>query len=187
MSGFDDDFGELVGGGEPAGEQVVEDPAAEFLAREQEQLGELETELAPLAVSPQKSPVVIVEKPLVREEPAVIKERRAKQTELLRKKDEEEENARNRLRDQAAQELADWYAHNSIQVEKLREANREAMENTDKTFVAQMEPILPGTEWDRVSKLCDFNPKTSKNVADVSRMRSIILQLKQGPANNVPA
>ena len=40
----------------------------------------------------------------------------------------------------------------------------------------------------RVSKLCDFNPKTSKNVADVSRMRSIILQLKQGPAaNNVSA
>lgn len=49
MSGFDDDFGELVGGGGPAGDQVVEDPAAEFLAREQEQLGELETELAPLA------------------------------------------------------------------------------------------------------------------------------------------
>ena len=49
MSGFDDDFGELVGGGGPAGDQVLEDPAAEFLAREQEQLGELETELAPLA------------------------------------------------------------------------------------------------------------------------------------------
>ena len=49
MSGFDDDFGEQVGGGGPAGDQVVEDPAAEFLAREQEQLGELETELAPLA------------------------------------------------------------------------------------------------------------------------------------------
>ena len=49
MSGFDDDFGELVGGGGPAGDQVVEDPAAEFLAREQEQLGELETELALLA------------------------------------------------------------------------------------------------------------------------------------------
>ena len=91
---------------------------------------------------------MIPERP-VREEPAVIKEWREKQTELLRAKDEEEEKARSRLRDQAAQELADWYAQNSIQVEKLREANREAMENTDKTFVAQMEPILPGTEWDR--------------------------------------
>ena len=99
------------------------------------------------AVSPQKSPVVAVK---VREEPAVIKEWREKQMELLRKKDEEEENARNRLRDQAAQELSDWYAQNTIQVEKLRETNRQAMENTDKTFVAQMEPIKPGTEWDRL-------------------------------------
>ena len=44
MSGFDDDFGEMVGGKEEAGD-LTEDPAAEFLAREQEQLGELETEL----------------------------------------------------------------------------------------------------------------------------------------------
>ena len=99
-------------------------------------------------MSPQKSPVVAVK---VREEPAVIKEWREKQMELLRKKDEEEENARNRLRDQAAQELSDWYAQNTIQVEKLRETNRQAMENTDKTFVAQMEPIKPGTEWDRLA------------------------------------
>ena len=48
MSGFDDDFGEMVGGGGGGGEDVP-DPALEFLAREQEQLGELETELAPLA------------------------------------------------------------------------------------------------------------------------------------------
>ena len=98
------------------------------------------------AASPQKSPVVAVK---VREEPAVIKEWREKQMELLRKKDEEEENARNRLRDEAAKELSDWYAQNTIQVEKLRETNRQAMDNTDKTFVAQMEPIKPGTEWDR--------------------------------------
>ena len=97
-------------------------------------------------MSPQKSPVVAVK---VREEPAVIKEWREKQMELLRKKDEEEENARNRLRDEAARELSDWYAQNTIQVEKLREANRQAMDNTDKSFVAQMEPIKPGTEWDR--------------------------------------
>ena len=36
-------------------------------------------------------------------------------------------------------------------------------------------------EWDRVSKLCDFNPKANKNTKDVSRMRSILLQLKQQP------
>ena len=33
---------------------------------------------------------------------------REQQAELIRRKDEAEENARNLLRDQAAQELADW-------------------------------------------------------------------------------
>ena len=36
-------------------------------------------------------------------EPEVIKQWRERQMEMLRKKDEEEENARNRLKDQAAQ------------------------------------------------------------------------------------
>ena len=54
MSGFDDDFGEMVGGkneggAAPAVDDVIEDPAAEFLAREQEQLGDLETEIGPLS------------------------------------------------------------------------------------------------------------------------------------------
>ena len=48
MSGFDDDFGEMVGGKEETGD-LTEDPAAEFLAREQEELGDLETEIGPLS------------------------------------------------------------------------------------------------------------------------------------------
>ena len=39
--------------------------------------------------------------------------------------------------------------------------------------------LVPGTEWERVAKLCDFNPKTARNTKDVSRLRSVILQLKQ--------
>merc|ERR1712025_1117759 len=136
------------------------DPAADFLAREQEQLGELEVDIGTLAVSPHKSPVPFMEKK-IKEEPEVIKQWREKQ---------------------AAKELAAWYEQNAIQLEKLRATNREAMINANKTFVAELEPVEPGTEWDRVAKLCDFNPKSAKNVKDVSRMRSIILQLKQGPA-----
>merc|ERR1712110_713584 len=192
-----DDFGEMVGGkggGDQAPGDLVtneerasdlltnEDPAAEFLAREQEELGDLETEIGPLSVSPPKTAPLPAVTKKVREEPEVIKQWRERQMEMLRKKDEEEENARNRLKDQAAQELSDWYAANSIQLEKLRTSNRAAMENMDRTFVSQMEPLQPGTEWERVSKLCDFNPKTTKTVKDVSRMRSIILQLKSGPA-----
>ena len=58
MSGFEDDFGEMVGGkgSDDQGpgdlltsEDTNEDPAAEFLAREQEELGDLETEIGPLS------------------------------------------------------------------------------------------------------------------------------------------
>ena len=64
MAGFEDDFGEMVGGkggGDQAPGDLVtneerasdlltnEDPAAEFLAREQEELGDLETEIGPLS------------------------------------------------------------------------------------------------------------------------------------------
>lgn len=53
--------------------------------------------------------------------------------------------------------------------------------NAEKEFVAETDAIEPGTEWERIAKLCDFNPKSSKTSRDVSRMRSIILQLKQNP------
>lgn len=50
--------------------------------------------------------------------------------------------------------------------------------------MAETAEIEPGTEWERIAKLCDFNPKSSKSSRDVSRMRSIILQLKQTPLTN---
>lgn len=56
--------------------------------------------------------------------------------------------------------------------------------NAEKQFVAETADIEPGTEWERIAKLCDFNPKSSKSSRDVSRMRSIILQLKQTPLTN---
>ena len=47
--------------------------------------------------------------------------------------------------------------------------------------------LVPGTEWERVAKLCDFNPKTARNTKDVGRMRSVILQLKQeGSSPSMP-
>ncbi|KPP69586.1 clathrin light chain A-like [Scleropages formosus] len=39
----------------------------------------------------------------------------------------------------------------------------------------------PGTEWERVARLCDFNPKSTKQAKDVSRMRSVLISLKQTP------
>ena len=69
------------------------------------------------------------------------------------------------------------YKKYNEQLTKTKGDNR----NSEKTFVAEMDPIAPGTEWDRVTKLCEFNAKNSRNSKDMTRMRSILLQLKQNP------
>ena len=35
----------------------------------------------------------------------------------------------------------------------MRAGNREAMINNDKKFVAELEPVEPGTEWDRLVEM----------------------------------
>lgn len=68
--------------------------------------------------------------------------------------------------------------------------NKVISHNTVKTFFRADEEAFvadrddsstPGHDWERVCRNCDFNPKGTKNTKDVSRMRSIFLQLKQTP------
>lgn len=59
--------------------------------------------------------------------------------------------------------------------------------NAEKQFVAEADEVEPGTEWERIAKLCEFNPKSSRTSKDVSRLRSIILQLKQTPPTPINA
>eukprot|EP00090_Calanus_glacialis_P042683 TRINITY_DN7567_c0_g1_i2.p1 TRINITY_DN7567_c0_g1~~TRINITY_DN7567_c0_g1_i2.p1 ORF type:complete len:212 (-),score=62.73 TRINITY_DN7567_c0_g1_i2:131-706(-) len=191
MSGFEDDFGEMVESAptlddvvdllEPTPVEHTEDTVGELLTQEDVEVKE--TEIETVAELPEEIPIVTVELK-EKEEPQVIKEWREKQIEHLKAKDEEEEIAKTDLKAQAAKELEDWYAQNEISLEKLRATNRESMNSEEKPFVAEMEPVEPGTEWERVAKLCDFNPATAKNVKDVSRLRSMILQLKQGPVTD---
>ena len=112
-----------------------------------------------------------------KEEPEKIKKWREEQKTRLEEKDREEEIKKEELRHIATKELQDWYKHHEEQIAKTKAANR----NAEKQFVAEDNEIEPGTEWERIAKLCDFNPKASKGSKDVSRMRSIILQLKQSP------
>jgi len=95
----------------------------------------------------------------------------------LEEKDREEEKKKDELREQAKKELEDWYKHHEEAIAKTKSSNR----NAEKQFVAETDEIEPGTEWERIAKLCDFNPKSAKSSRDVSRLRSIILQLKQNP------
>ncbi|XP_055619578.1 clathrin light chain isoform X2 [Toxorhynchites rutilus septentrionalis] len=113
----------------------------------------------------------------VTEEPERIRKWREDQKARLEEKDREEERKKEELREQARKELEDWYKHHDETISKTKAANR----NAEKQFVAETDEIEPGTEWERIAKLCDFNPKTNKSSKDISRMRSIVLQLKQNP------
>ncbi|XP_060864526.1 clathrin light chain-like isoform X4 [Metopolophium dirhodum] len=174
------------------------DPAAEFLAREQTQLAGLEDDLStpnvPIGVtqtlsnekklvSPKKvytsSPIIAPK--IEREEPEKIKKWREEQKTRLEEKDADEEKKKEELRLVAKSELEEWYKIHKEQIAKTKDVNRESAINAEKQFVAESDEIEPGTEWDRISKLCDFNPKSSRASKDVTRMRSIILQLKQTP------
>ncbi|CAB0002092.1 unnamed protein product [Nesidiocoris tenuis] len=160
------------------------DPAAEFLAREQNELAGLEDELKPATVAPTNgggtngSSPVPTRQP--RDEPEKIKKWREEQKRMLEEKDRNEEIKKQELREAAKKELEEWYKHHKQLIAKTRSSNR----NAEKQFVADSGAIEPGTEWERIAKLCDFNPKTSRTCKDVSRMRSIVLQLKQTPLNS---
>jgi len=228
MDGFDNAFGNAAApteevidsAGVPSTEEV--DPAAQFLAQEQEDLGGLGEDLGFTSQPPvqevnataqagdtsgdffmvDKEPEVeastkeiVQDEPTqdgsmdnlsrdvsnigIKEEPESIKKWKAEQVTKLKLKDEEEEKNKSELKKQALKELEDWYAHYNVQLEKTKEDNRSAQES----FVSEVNDIQPGTEWERVAKQCDFNAKTSRNTKDVSRMRSILLQLKQNPPN----
>lgn len=52
---------------------------------------------------------------------------------------------------------------------------------SEDAFLKECDDDSPGTEWEKVARLCDFNPKTSRQTKDVSRMRSVLISLKQTP------
>eukprot|EP00090_Calanus_glacialis_P006628 TRINITY_DN1514_c0_g1_i2.p1 TRINITY_DN1514_c0_g1~~TRINITY_DN1514_c0_g1_i2.p1 ORF type:complete len:243 (-),score=106.48 TRINITY_DN1514_c0_g1_i2:168-896(-) len=117
---------------------------------------------------------------IAREEPEFLKQWKVEQEERLKKKDEDEEVMNEKLRLQARQELEDWYKRYETQLEQTKATNRDV----ESDFVAEvggMNHIEPGSEWERVSKHCDFSAKAPGHTKDVSRMRSILLQLKQSP------
>jgi len=206
--GDDSDFTAVPAAGETIPQS---DPAADFLAREQAELGEdLGQELGLDSAATTSPPQVIFDEvpsthdtdtitggienlgigseegrssprfimpARPKEEPETIKKWREEQEMRLKEKDETEQIRMNELREQAKKELDDWYKHYEEQLNKTKVINRES----EKEFIAEVNDITPGTEWERVNKLVDFNTKASKNTKDMSRMRSIMLQLKQTP------
>merc|ERR1712168_1658352 len=135
------------------------------------------------SVAPSESPVpsdvyaAISQVDRVRQEPEKIKVWREEQKKRLEEKDKEAEVKQAEWLVAAKHGLEEWYKHSAAQFEKTKVLNRE----TETTFIEERDENLPGHEWERICRLCEFNPKQSGNKKDISRMRSILLQLKQQP------
>ncbi|XP_074788197.1 clathrin light chain A isoform X6 [Athene noctua] len=110
-------------------------------------------------------------------EPESIHKWREEQKERLEHLDVNSRKQEAEWKEKAIKELEEWYARQDEKLQKTKASNRAAEE----AFVNDAEDIFPGTEWERVAQLCDFNPKSSKQAKDVSRMRSVLISLKQAP------
>ncbi|XP_041846273.1 clathrin light chain B isoform X4 [Melanotaenia boesemani] len=112
-----------------------------------------------------------------RQEPESLRKWREEQKTRLEALDSASKAAEVEWREKAKKELEDWHVHQNEQMEKNKANNR----SSEEAFLAETDGDSPGSEWERVARLCDFNPKTNKQAKDVSRMRSVLISLKQTP------
>ncbi|XP_077434150.1 clathrin light chain B isoform X2 [Vanacampus margaritifer] len=112
-----------------------------------------------------------------RQEPESLRKWREEQKVRLEALDSASKAAEVEWREKAKKELEDWHVHQSDQMEKNKANNRASEES----FLAESDGDCPASAWERVAHLCDFNPKTNKQAKDVSRMRSVLISLKQTP------
>ncbi|KAG2466927.1 clathrin light chain A isoform X3 [Polypterus senegalus] len=110
-------------------------------------------------------------------EPESLRKWREEQLERLEVLDANSRIQETEWKEKAKADLEEWYSRQDEQLEKTKVNNRAAEE----ALAADVDETNPGTEWERVARLCDFNPKSSKQAKDVSRMRSVLISLKQSP------
>ncbi|XP_051558373.1 clathrin light chain A-like isoform X3 [Myxocyprinus asiaticus] len=110
-------------------------------------------------------------------EPESLRKWREEQRERLEQLDANSRTQEAEWKEKAKLELEEWHTRQNEQLEKTKVNNRAAEE----AMVSELDENSPGTEWERVARLCDFNPKSSKQAKDVSRMRSVLISLKQSP------
>ncbi|XP_068279002.1 clathrin light chain A isoform X1 [Nyctibius grandis] len=122
-------------------------------------------------------------------EPESILKWREEQKERLEQLDANSRKQEAEWKEKAIKELEEWYSRQDEKLQKIKASNSTNINHpcysleqaAEEAFVNDAEDIFPGTEWERVAQLCDFNPKSSKQAKDVSRMRSVLISLKQAP------
>lgn len=206
-----DDFGFFSSSESGAPDAAEEDPAAAFLAQQESEIAGIENDEgfgAPAAsqvASTQPGPAggagsedmgttvngdvfqeangpadgyaAIAQADRLTQEPESIRKWREEQRKRLQELDAAAKVTEQEWREKAKKDLEEWNQRQSEQVEKSKINNRASEE----AFVKESKEETPGTEWEKVAQLCDFNPKSSKQCKDVSRLRSVLMSLKQTP------
>ncbi|XP_072252089.1 clathrin light chain B isoform X3 [Leuresthes tenuis] len=176
IAGIENDgegFGELEGvdGSESPHPQTINYDGFE------EELATVNGDMFQESNGPTDNYAAIAQVDIQRQEPESLRKWREEQKTRLEALDSASKATEAEWREKAKKELEDWHVHQNEQMEKNKANNRASEE----AFLAETDGDSPGSEWERVARLCDFNPKTNKQAKDVSRMRSVLISLKQTP------
>ncbi|XP_050761364.1 clathrin light chain B isoform X5 [Gymnogyps californianus] len=119
------------------------------------------------------------------QEPESIRKWREEQKKRLEELDAASKVTEQEWREKAKKDLEEWNLRQNEQMEKNRANNSDNPHHlrraSEEAFLKESKEETPGSEWEKVAQLCDFNPKSSKQSKDVSRMRSVLISLKQTP------
>ncbi|KYO29938.1 clathrin light chain B isoform X4 [Alligator mississippiensis] len=191
-----EEFGLFAGAAE-------EDPAAAFLAQQESEIAGIEGDPGPGSSpeplhedagapdgatalngdlfqesnGPTDAYAAIAKADRLTQEPESLRKWREEQKQRLQELDAASKVLEQEWRERAKKDLEEWNLRQVEQMEKNRVNNRASEE----AFLKESREEDPGTEWEKVAQLCDFNPKSSKQNKDVSRMRSVLISLKQTP------
>ncbi|CAL8305220.1 clathrin light chain B isoform X2 [Gadus morhua] len=170
----DDGFGALEG---TDGEQPPQEPLYDGFGEEP---AIVNGDMFPESNGPTDSYAAIAQVDQLRQEPESLRKWREEQKDRLEELDSASKTAEAEWKEKAKKELEEWHVHQNEQMEKNK-ANNRASEEALMAESDGGDTGALGTEWERVARLCDFNPKTNKQAKDVSRMRSVLISLKQTP------
>ncbi|XP_048827507.1 clathrin light chain A-like isoform X3 [Brienomyrus brachyistius] len=182
-----------------------EDPAAAFLAQQENEIAGIENDegygisnggqvqssfdgadealngdFQGVSNGPSDNYAAVAQADRLQGEPESLRRWREEQRDRLEALDATSRTQEAEWKDRAKVDLEEWYCRQDEQLEKAKVNNRAAEEATAAAEIGD-DNTDPGTEWQRVARLCDFSPKSSKQSKDVSRMRSVLISLKEVP------
>ncbi|XP_066572668.1 clathrin light chain B isoform X2 [Amia ocellicauda] len=178
----DEGFGALEGAGQP---QQQPPPQANYDSFGGDVSTAINGDMFQEANGPTDSYAAIARVDQQRQEPESLRKWREEQKARLEELDSASKAAETEWKEKAKKELEDWHVRQNEQMEKNKANNSRLSPNlaraSEEAFLKECDEDTPGSEWERVARLCDFNPKTNKQSKDVSRMRSVLITLKQTP------